>query len=179
MACNVHIHTPIYVCMSVYTCALAVYLKRSFHIGEALQLQILWTNLFSHAQDFSLHRERLCCPWENICHLLEISLRRAMYTFLFMLGSFLLTEANIIQQAQNYGIVLHRSSCAETMATSFSLAARSLLEPNDRFWAFHFFFLLIHMSTSIYSQVTNSLRLTFCIHCPFVKNHGLLHHLKF
>lgn len=135
MACNVctyaHLYVYIYMYVCVHMCTCCILETWSFRIGEALQLQILWTNLFSRARDFSLHRERLCCPWENICHLLEISLRGAMHTFLFMLGSFLLTEANIIQQAQNYGIALHRSSCTERVATSISLAARSLLEPNE------------------------------------------------
>lgn len=60
----------------------------------------------------------------------------AVHRSLFMLGSFLLVEANIIQQAQNYGIVLYMSSHVEKVAASLSLAASSLLEPNVQSGAF-------------------------------------------
>lgn len=169
-----HIYIYMYVC--IHTCALAVYLKHVLStLEKPFSCKILYTNLFSHAWDFSQHRGRLPCHRESICNFLELSLTAVMHTFLFMLGSFLLAEANIIQQAQNCSIVLYRSSYAEKVAASLFLGYQFFIGTKCPVSAFKKK-KVVHMNISLYSQLADSLMLTFCIHCLFVKS--LLHHLK-
>jgi len=146
-----HTDTPLSMYICIHTCVLAVYLKHVLStLEKPFSCEILYTNLFCRAWDLSQYRGRLPCHSESICSLLELSLTEAMRTFLFMLGDCLLAEAKIIQQAQNYSIVLYRSSHAAVLYLDF------------------FFFKVIHMIISLYSWLANSLTLTFCVHGVFI-----------